>query len=160
MVNDLFIKISGDNIPSTLQRISSLWKERVLQHPFEFHFLDDDYDHLYVSEKRTAQIFSLFSSVAIVLACMGLFALAAYSTIQRTSGNRDTQSTWCKPFRHHRFIINRFYKIGFNSHHHRIACCLVYIRQVATGFCVSHQYTMVGICIGRHIIDTDCADHR
>jgi putative ABC transport system permease protein len=84
MVNDMFVKISGNNISSTLAGIEGVWKDRVPGHFFEFHFLDDDYDHLYESEKRTAQIFGLFSSVAILLACMGLFALAAYSTIQRT----------------------------------------------------------------------------
>ncbi len=84
MANEMYVKISGNNMSATLHQVEAIWKERVLQHPFEFHFLDDDYDHLYVSEKRTAQIFSLFSSVAIMLACMGLFALAAYSTIQRT----------------------------------------------------------------------------
>jgi len=84
LVNDFFIKISGKNIPSTIQFLQTVWKERVPQRPFEYHFLDDDYNHLYIAEQRTAQVFGVFSSIAILLACLGLFALAAFTTIQRT----------------------------------------------------------------------------
>ncbi len=83
-VNDFFVKISGKNIPATIQFLQSVWKERVPQRPFEYHFLDDDYNNLYVAEQRTATLFSVFSSIAILLACLGLFALAAFTTIQRT----------------------------------------------------------------------------
>lgn len=83
-VNDFFIKISGKNIPATIQFLQTVWKERVPQQPFEYHFLDDDYNHLYIAEQRTAQVFGAFSTIAILLACLGLFALAAFTTIQRT----------------------------------------------------------------------------
>ena len=52
--------------------------------PFEYRFLDDDYNSLYKSEQKTAAIFSTFSTLAILLACMGLFALSAFATVQRT----------------------------------------------------------------------------
>ncbi len=83
-VNDLLVKISPRNIPATLEFLESVWKKRVTHRPFEYHFLDEDYDHLYTAEYRTAKVFSVFSSVAIILACLGLFALAAYATVQRT----------------------------------------------------------------------------
>jgi putative ABC transport system permease protein len=60
-----------------------VWKERVPYRPFEYHFLDDDYNALYKVEARTAQIFTVFSITAVVLACLGLFALAAYHAAQR-----------------------------------------------------------------------------
>ena len=83
-VNDLLVKISPRNIPATLEFLESVWKKRVTHRPFEYHFLDEDYDHLYTAEYRTAKVFSVFSSIAIILACLGLFALAAYATVQRT----------------------------------------------------------------------------
>ncbi|HEX4851441.1 MAG TPA: FtsX-like permease family protein, partial [Puia sp.] len=66
-----------------LKNIESIWKERVPHRPFEFHFLDENYNRIYHNEKQTAKIFTAFSSLAILLACLGLFALAAYTTVQR-----------------------------------------------------------------------------
>jgi putative ABC transport system permease protein len=82
--NYFFVKVTGENIPATLQALQKLWKERVPSRPFEYRFLDDDYNKLYVSEQKTAAVFSTFSTLAILLACMGLFGLAAFTTAQRT----------------------------------------------------------------------------
>ena len=79
-----FVKISGRNVPHTLQSLSDAWKEWVPHRPFQFHFLNENYDALYHNERQTAKIFTTFSGLAILLACLGLFALAAYTTIRRT----------------------------------------------------------------------------
>ena len=54
------------------------------ERPFEYKFLDDDYDALYRTEQRAAEVFTTFSSLAILLACLGLFAITAFSVVQRT----------------------------------------------------------------------------
>lgn len=84
MLREMFVKIKANNIPATLQALEKTWKERVTHRPFNYHFLDEDFNALYTSEQRTAEIFSLFSGLAIILACLGLFALAAFTTVQRT----------------------------------------------------------------------------
>jgi len=84
MVRQMFVKINGAQIPSTLAGLEKVWKERVTHRPFNYHFLDEEFDTLYSTEEKTAKLFSLFSSLAIALACLGLFALAAFSTVQRT----------------------------------------------------------------------------
>jgi putative ABC transport system permease protein len=56
----------------------------VTHRPFEYHFLDEDYEALYKTEQRTGEIFTTFSALAILLACLGLFALAAFAITQRT----------------------------------------------------------------------------
>ncbi len=83
-VFQMFVRVKGENIQSTLSAIERVWKTRVSHRPFEFKFLDEEYYSLYKTEQRTAQIFSLFSGLAILLACLGLFALAAFTTVQRT----------------------------------------------------------------------------
>ena len=83
-ISQLFVKISGNDLTGTLNYLQKVWKERVPYRPFEFHFLDDDYNALYKVENRTSQIFGFFSTTAILLACLGLFALSAFTTIQRT----------------------------------------------------------------------------
>jgi putative ABC transport system permease protein len=83
-VNELFVKVTGENIQPTLQSLQSLWKERVPHRPFEYHFLDTEYDTMYRAEQRIGKMFGTFAVVAILLACLGLFALAAFTTVQRT----------------------------------------------------------------------------
>lgn len=84
MVRRMFVRISGDNIPATLTRLESIWKERVSHRPFDYHFMEEDFDTLYSKEQRSARLFSIFAAIAIVLACLGLFALSSYTTQQRT----------------------------------------------------------------------------
>ena len=78
-----YAKISGRNSPATIQALNDTWRNYVPHRPFEFHFLDDNYNTIYHNEQQTAKIFSTFSTLAIFLACMGLFALAGYITVQR-----------------------------------------------------------------------------
>ncbi len=82
--SQLFVKISSEDIPGTLNYLQTVWKERVPYRPFEYHFLDEDYNALYKVETRTGKLFGYFSTTAILLACLGLFALAAFTTVQRT----------------------------------------------------------------------------
>ncbi|MGK6350417.1 ABC transporter permease [Parapedobacter sp. DT-150] len=83
-IRQLFVKIQTQHTAETLSALESVWKSRIAHRPFDYHFMDEDFDALYRAEQRTASIFSLFSTVAIVLACLGLFALAAFTTVQRT----------------------------------------------------------------------------
>ncbi len=84
MLYSMLVRINGANTESTIQQLSALWKIRVPNRPFEYHFLDEDYNKLYITEQKTASIFSLFAGLAIILACLGLFGLAAFTTVQRT----------------------------------------------------------------------------
>ncbi|HLY68174.1 MAG TPA: ABC transporter permease [Puia sp.] len=78
-----YAKVAGQNMPSVLRGLNDTWNRYVPHRPFEFHFLDDNYTTLYHNEQQTAKIFSTFSSLAILLACLGLFALAGYISAQR-----------------------------------------------------------------------------
>jgi len=79
----LTVRISPHNVPATISRLEDMWKTQGTAWPFEFHFLDDNYDRMYKSEERLAGLFSAFSSFTILVACMGLFGLVMYSTSQR-----------------------------------------------------------------------------
>jgi putative ABC transport system permease protein len=83
-VRNMFIKVQGANIPALISQLEKIWKERIPDRPFEYHFLDDDYNSLYNSEQRTGKVFTVFASIAIFLACLGLFGLAAFTTARRT----------------------------------------------------------------------------
>lgn len=80
---ELLVKLSGENISQTISLLASKWKRLVPDRPFEFHFLDEDYNKLYSGELRLGKILSLFSSIAIILGCLGLFGLSSYAIKQR-----------------------------------------------------------------------------
>lgn len=80
----LNIKISSTNIPGTLEYIRKSWNEVTNGRPFSYHFLDDTFQQQYAADEKRGQIFSLFSLACILISCVGLFGLAAYTTEQRT----------------------------------------------------------------------------
>jgi putative ABC transport system permease protein len=84
LVRTFIIRVNGTDMQSTLGRLELLWKQRAAHRPFEYHFLDEDYNRLYLSEQRSSALFSVAAGLAILLACLGLFGLAAFSTMQRT----------------------------------------------------------------------------
>jgi putative ABC transport system permease protein len=78
------IKISPLNVENTIRIIDSIWQEFSPEFPFEYSFLDKRIDSLYQSEQRLAHIFSTFSVMAIIIACVGLFGLSAFLIIFRS----------------------------------------------------------------------------
>jgi putative ABC transport system permease protein len=80
---ELLLKLKADNLPQTIAGIETKWKTLVPYMPFDYHFVDDDYNKLYNSEMRLGTVMNVFASVAILMACLGLFGLSAYSAQQR-----------------------------------------------------------------------------
>jgi len=80
----LSVRISSSDIPALIQNIQNRWKGLSSNREFSYSFLDDNFDALYRSEQRTGAISIAFTSLAIIIACLGLFGLAAYAAEQRT----------------------------------------------------------------------------
>jgi putative ABC transport system permease protein len=80
---ELLVKVSGAHLQQTISSIEAKWKTLVPQRPFEFHFLDEDYNKMYSAEIRLGTVMDLFAGIAIALACLGLFGLSAYTVQQR-----------------------------------------------------------------------------
>jgi putative ABC transport system permease protein len=78
------VKLTGENIPATLTAIEGVWTQLVPQRPFIYSFLDEDFNQQYQSDFRFRQIFTTFSILAILIACLGLLGLATYTAEQRT----------------------------------------------------------------------------
>jgi putative ABC transport system permease protein len=79
------IKLVGnkDNMTEALNRLGSAWKTYLPEVPFEYTFLDERFDQLYQSEERQGTLFTVFSGIAIFIACLGLLGLSAFSISQR-----------------------------------------------------------------------------
>jgi putative ABC transport system permease protein len=80
---ELLVKLSRHNLPETIAFLQGKWKTLVPDRPFEYRFLDNDYNVLYNGELRLAKVMNLFSGIAVALACLGLFGLSSYSIRQR-----------------------------------------------------------------------------
>lgn len=81
--NTLTLRVNGDDLPSTISHLESTWKKLESNWPFEYKFLDSNFDKLYKSETKLAKLFTFFTAFAIFVACLGLFGLVVYSTSQR-----------------------------------------------------------------------------
>ncbi len=78
------IRIESQDMLATMEKIEKEWSNNFASGPFEYFFLDEQYDQLYTSDKHFFQIFSLLTLLAIIIACLGLFGLATFTILQRT----------------------------------------------------------------------------
>ena len=78
------IKLSSAKMPETIKAISHQWTQIIPNRPFEYNFLDQQFDQKYRAEDKFGNLFFNFAILAIFISCLGLLGLASYSTIQRT----------------------------------------------------------------------------
>ena len=81
--SNLLVKLKGNDIHACIAFLESKWKTLVPYRPFEYHFLDEDFNKLYTDDLRLENVLNIFSTIAIALACMGLLGLSSYSAKQR-----------------------------------------------------------------------------
>lgn len=81
--SSMSFKVNSANLPETIAFLETTWKQFNSEWPFEYHFLDDNFDKLYKAEEKLATLFSFFTGFTIFVACLGLFGLVVYSTTQR-----------------------------------------------------------------------------
>ena len=77
-------KINSNDISGTIADIEQKWSEFAPNQPFEYTFLDKDFDLLYETDQRVGKIFTIFTILGIFVACLGLFGLTSFSAEQRT----------------------------------------------------------------------------
>ncbi len=80
----LVLRIRPENTAQTLSFLETQWKRFVPEEPFEYHFLDEIIDWVYFNEQLTGKMLGIFSLLAIFVACLGLFGLAAFMVQSRT----------------------------------------------------------------------------
>jgi len=77
------VKMQTDDVSSALASIGESWAAFQPGIPFQYTFMDEDYDQFYEQEQRLGVIYSSFATLAIIIACLGLFGLASFVTSQR-----------------------------------------------------------------------------
>jgi len=81
--NVVQLKLDPTNVHSTVAKAESVWKKYFPQLPFEYKFLDEDFNSQYAADQKRGKIFAAFSILTIIITCLGLLGLTAFTTQQR-----------------------------------------------------------------------------
>jgi putative ABC transport system permease protein len=84
-LNNILIRLTPGNIPEALITAEKVWKNVLPEYPFEYSFIDEDYDNLFRTQLRLTRLLKYFTILAVIIACLGLYGLSAYSTARRTN---------------------------------------------------------------------------
>ncbi|MEO1100048.1 MAG: FtsX-like permease family protein, partial [Bacteroidota bacterium] len=82
--NQLYMRYTGEEPTEVLDMLSNTWDKYAGGEPLQYSFLDDDYDAAFRAEERLGTVFTVFTIIAIFIASLGLFGLAAFLAEQRT----------------------------------------------------------------------------
>ncbi len=82
--NALAVKINAGNYASTISSIEGIWKTMAPGQIFDYYFIEKSFNDVYDAEQRLGQIFITFTLLSILIACLGLFGLAAFNAEKRT----------------------------------------------------------------------------
>ncbi len=78
------VRLKGDNIPAALEGIKSVWQKFAPTYPLEYKFFDEDFAAMYKTDEQKSDIFKYGTFFAIIIACLGLFGFASFTTEKRT----------------------------------------------------------------------------
>ncbi len=82
--DQISIKVTTGNLPETIATVEQLYQQLFPGNPFQYAFADETFDTQYQEDQQFAKLISVFTILAIVIACLGLFGLAAFTAEQRT----------------------------------------------------------------------------
>jgi putative ABC transport system permease protein len=82
--NLVLVRLNPGSIPEALDFVKTTWESFVPSIPFDYSFLDQEFDAMYRAERRLGRILLMFTGIAVLLGCMGLFGMAAFTAQQRT----------------------------------------------------------------------------
>jgi putative ABC transport system permease protein len=85
LLNNILIRLTPGNIPESLKTAERVWKNVYPEYPFDYFYIDEDYDRLFRQQLRLTRLLKYFTILAVIIACLGLYGLSAYSTEKRTN---------------------------------------------------------------------------
>ena len=81
----ILIRLTPGNIPEAIKTAEKVWKNVLPEYPFDYSFIEEDYDNLFRAQLRLTRLLKYFTLLAVIIACLGLYGLSAYSTERRTN---------------------------------------------------------------------------
>jgi putative ABC transport system permease protein len=84
-LNVMLIRLTPGNIPASLKSVEKVWKDVIPEYPLQYTFVEQDYDGLFRAQIRLTGLLKYFTILAVIIACLGLYGLSAYSAERRTN---------------------------------------------------------------------------
>jgi putative ABC transport system permease protein len=143
--NYLLVHTKTNNFASFLAELTRVWQKLNPTEPFEYNFLDEEFQKNYQAQDRLAAIVKYFTIIAILISCLGLFGLATFSAEQRTKEIGIRKVLGASVSNLVLLISRDFIKLVL------IAIILAsplawWIMKMVTGFCISYRYRLGGVC--------------
>ncbi|KPK80533.1 MAG: hypothetical protein AMS27_16885 [Bacteroides sp. SM23_62_1] len=100
------VKLTGSDLQETTAFVRETWESFTTEYPFDYFWMNDDYERLYDTEKKTSSIFVSFAVISLIIACLGLIGLISFTAVQRTKeiGIRKAMGSSSQ------FIVRLFFK--------------------------------------------------
>jgi putative ABC transport system permease protein len=146
-----FVRLRPGNPAEALALLENAWRNVVPDLPFTYSFLDEDLDAFYKAEARWGTIVGWAGGISIFLGCLGLFGLAALAAVNRTKEIGVRKVLGASVASIAGLLSKDFVKLSAGGQSRRLADCLFRHESLAARFRLSHQYWLVGVCIGRWI---------
>jgi putative ABC transport system permease protein len=83
-LNTISLRLNTKDLPATMAFVQQKWQELFPQNPYEYSFLDEEFNKQYRADEKIGRTFLVFTGIAIFIACLGLFGLATFVAQQRT----------------------------------------------------------------------------
>lgn len=132
--------------PDAIEKAVTAFGKVAPLYPFEYSFLDQKFDTLYKTDLRQQRILSLFSGLAIFIACLGLYGLASFTAAKRNKEIGIRKSAGRFGIGRYYVIVQRFYKTRISCLDNCLADCLARHEQMVGRFCLPHPNPMVVVC--------------
>jgi putative ABC transport system permease protein len=139
----LSIKINAKNLPAFVAQVEHKWNQLSPNQHFEYSFMDEDFNTAYRTEHRTGKLFLIFTTLAVVIACLGLFSLAAYAAEQRNKEIGIRKVLGASVSAIVGMLSKDFIKLVLISFYSS-PIGLAGDAQMAAGFCLPPKHTVVG----------------
>ncbi len=81
--NNITVRLKTDNVSTTISEIENIWKTNAPHSPYKYSFLEEDFNNMFQSELKMRSVLGVFTVLGILVACLGLFGLAAFTIKQR-----------------------------------------------------------------------------
>lgn len=81
----ILIRLAPGNLSEALNTAEKGWNKILPEYPFDYFFIDEDYDRLFRTQMRLTSLLKYFTILAVIIACLGLYGLSSYSTERRTN---------------------------------------------------------------------------
>jgi ABC-type antimicrobial peptide transport system permease subunit len=84
-LNFILIRLTPENTSEALKKVENVWHKIIPEYPFDYFFIDEDYNNIFRTQLRLTRLLKYFTVLSVIIACLGLYGLSAYSTERRTN---------------------------------------------------------------------------